>query len=428
MEIYSIIGIIIFISGYILIALEHKIKLNKSATALFTAGFLWLLVGLTQKSKSKIHHQLEVAGAEVFNILIFLLAAMTLVEVLIHYNFFDLIRIRLLELKLDDKKQFIIIGILTFFLSALLDNLTVSIVMTQIAQRFFKKENLLKTAAAIIIMANAGGAWSPIGDVTTIMLWLANKFNAFEVISMGLLPSIVLGAVVLIMLVKKIEKNTADNYENNKIQLTRGEKLVISVTLAGFLLPLVMNYFDLQPYIGLLLALGIVWTLIELLQIRSRVKTHLEADIDKLVKKVDIGSLKFFVGILLAVSALNSLGVLEKFSSFLFGKKEETLRIIISNAFLGIFSAIFDNVPLTAIAIDMIKTTDPRLWVLLAITVGTGGSLLLIGSVAGVVVMGMVKELTFDKYFKIAFLPALIGYFTAIFTWCLQFFLIGKIF
>lgn len=184
-----------------------------------------------------------------------------------------------------------------------------------------------------------------------------------------------------------------------------------------------MNYFGLQPYIGLLFGLGIVWLLIEYAQIRSRVKTHLEGDIETLVKKVDIASLKFFIGILLSVSALNVLGILESLSLFLFGAKQEISRLITGNILLGIFSSIIDNVPLTAIAIDIIKSNNTMIWVLLALTAGTGGSLLLIGSVAGVVVMGMIEKLNFANYFKIAFIPALIGYFAAILVWAIQFYI-----
>ncbi len=425
MDILTITAVLVFVFSYLLITLEHKIRLNKSAVALFTAGFLWLITAIAVRSKETLSHALEIAGADIFNIVIFLLAAMTLVEILIHYNFFDLIRLRLLKMRLNDKKQFFVIGTLTFFLSALLDNLTISIVMTQIARRFFKNENLLVAAAGIVVLSNAGGAWSPIGDVTTIMIWLADKFSAMEVIIYGFLPSFVLGAIALVMLGNQIKGvSTDDKTETRDVKLTRGEKLIISMTLVSFMLPLVMNYFGLQPYIGLLFGLGIVWILIEYAQIRSLVKTHLEGDIDKLVKKVDIGSLKFFIGILLSVAALNTLGVLESISELLFGANQETSRLIIGNVILGLLSAIVDNVPLTAIAIDIIKTTDPNMWVLLAITAGTGGSLLLIGSVAGVIVMGMIKELNFAKYFKIAFMPALVGYVAAVAVWGAQYYLL----
>jgi len=424
-EFFKIISIIFFLLSYLLISLEHKIKVNKSAISLFTAGFLWVVVGLTLKSKEKIIHNLEIAGSEIFNIVIFLLAAMTLVEILINYNFFDLIRLNLIKLKLKDKFQFIIIGIITFFLSALLDNLTISIVMTQIARRFFKKNNLLIAASGIIILANAGGAWSPLGDVTTIMIWLSGKFSTFDVIRWGILPSLVFGLISILFLSKKIQSNSQDIIEkNNNITLTRGEKLVIFTTLISFIFPLLMNQFGLQPYIGLLFGLGLVWIIIELLQLKSQVKTHLEGDIDKLVKKIDISTLKFFIGILLSISALNTLGILENLSIILFGHEQQINRIITGNIILGVLSSIIDNVPLTAIAIDIIKTTDSRLWVLLALTVGTGGSFSLVGSVAGVVVMGIIKRLNFANYFRIAFLPVFFSYISLVIIWLIQYFLL----
>lgn len=423
-SLFSITASIIFIISYILITLEHNLKINKSGVSLFTAGILWILVAFSGISKSSISHILEKTGSEVFDIFIFLLAAMTLVEILINYNFFDKIRINLLKLNFDDKKQFIIISILTFFLSAFLNNITVGIVMMQIARRFFKKENLLIMASSIIVMANVGGAWSPLGDVTTIMIWLAGKFNASQIILYGFLPSLIFSLIFLIIMIKKIKKDTPDSLKEINIKFTRGEKLVITFALLGFLFPLIMNYFGLQPYIGLILGLGLVWIIIEFLQIRSKVRTHLESDIEILIKKVDFASLNFFIGILLSISALSALGLLHKLSLFLFGAQQEVSKIISGSIILGILSAIIDNVPLTAIGIDIIKTTDPQLWILFALTVGTGGSLLLVGSATGIVVMGIIKKLTFKKYFEIAFLPSLIGYFFAIGIWYIQYLLL----
>lgn len=423
-SLFSIIASIFFIISYILISLEHNLKINKSGVALFAAGFLWLLVALSGKSKSFISHSLEKAGSEIFDLIIFLLAAMILVEILIKYNFFDFIRIKLHKLNLDDKKQFILINLLTFFLSAFLDNITVGIVMIQTLKRFFKGKNLLIAAASVIVMANAGGAWSPLGDVTTIMIWLAGKFSASQIILWGFLPSLTFALVFIALMSKNIIKNTKDSLEDKEIYFTRGEKLVIIFTLLGFLFPLVMNFFGLKPYIGLIFGLGLVWILIELLQIRSTVKTHLENDIEILIKNVDFPSLKFFIGILLSVSALNALGILYKLSLFLFGTNPDVSRIINGSIILGILSAIVDNVPLTAVGLDIIKTTDPRLWTLFALTVGTGGSLLLIGSAVGVIAMGIIKELTFKKYFQIAFFPSLTGYFLAIGIWYMQYLLL----
>jgi Na+/H+ antiporter NhaD/arsenite permease-like protein len=421
MDLLFLLPIAVFVIGYILITIEHKIGTNKSAIALSLGGIMWLLVAFLGHGGDELKHHLEEAGAEIFGIVAFLLAAMALVEILIHYRFFDVIRLRLMKLKAGDKKQFIIIGFLTFFLSAVLDNLTITIVMIQIARRFFQGKNMLIAAAGIVILANAGGAWSPIGDVTTIMLWIAEKFTPWQVISGAFLPSLVLGITSGYLLLRKMDDNTPDIKEETGIKLTKGEKIVIGVTLSTFSLPLFMNLLGLQPYIGLLFGLGVVWALIEFAKLRSQTPTHLNANIDKFLQNTDIASLQFFIGILLSVSALGALGVLEKLSILIFGEHQEFTRVVIGNMLLGPLSSVVDNVPLTALAIDIIHLADPNLWVLLAIAVGTGGSFLVIGSVAGIIAMGMVKELTFDRYLKIATLPAVVGYIAAMAVWLLQF-------
>ena len=372
-------------------------------------------------SEIKLEHTLIEAGNSVFGIVAFLLSAMTLVEILIHYNLFDVIRIWLIRLKLTEKKQFIMISFVTFFLSAILDNLTVTIIMIQIARKFFKGNNFLVMTANIVIMANAGGAWSPIGDVTTIMLWLADKFTALEIIRDAIVPSLTIGAVSTLMLKRRIENVSGFPVPDEKVNLSPSEKLVIGLTFVSFIFPLIMNLIHLPPYVGLLFGLGLVWTLIEFLQTKSSQTTHLEAKIDSLVQKTDIASLKFFIGILLAVAALEAQGILEIASHAIFGENPDFIRLVMGNTMMGLLSAVVDNVPLTALSINLIKVSDPLMWVLTAIAVGTGGSCLLIGSASGVIAMGMVKDLTFGKYLKIASLPALFGYLAGIGVWLLQY-------
>ncbi len=181
-----------------------------------------------------------------------------------------------------------------------------------------------------------------------------------------------------------------------------------------------MSALGLPPYMGLLLGLGGVWLMIDLFKRYLPRTTHLTASIEDLIRKTDISSLKFFIGILLAVSALHTLGVLELLADTVYGHTPSIGSVIGGNISLGLLSAILDNVPLTAIAIQILNSTDSSLWVLLALTVGTGGSLLVIGSAAGVVAMGMIKELNFSSYFKLAFFPALAGYIAAIAVWMLQ--------
>lgn len=420
MELFQILAVIIFVAGYVLITLEHKIGTHKSAISLAIGAFLWILAAM-MVNRETLTHEVHEAGAEVFSIIVFLLAAMTLVEILIHYRFFDIIRLKLYRLKLKDRSQFLIICFLTFFLSAILDNLTITIVMIQIARRFFKEKNLIIAAAGIVVLANAGGAWSPIGDVTTIMLWLAQKFSAAEIISKGFLPALVLGVISSLMLVRQMDDTAYEVKEETNIKLTQGEIGIIALTLSSFALPLAMNVIGLPPYMGLLLGLGVSWILIEFMKTTSHKETHLDANIDQMLQKTDISSLKFFIGILLSVSALHTLGILEQVSHLVIGTDPSFARLVGGNTVLGLLSAIVDNVPLTALAIDIIHVPDPAMWVLTALAVGTGGSALIIGSVAGVVAMGMVKELTFEKYLKIATIPAVVGYGAAIGVWLLQY-------
>lgn len=418
----GIIALIIFITGYALITLEHKLNTNKSAVALSLGAILWILAAVTTNDKAEISHIITEAGAEIFQIVVFLLAAMTLVEILVHYRFFDVIRTKLAKLKLKDKKQFAVMGVITFFLSAVLDNLTVTIIMIQIARQFFSGKNLLIAAAGIVILANAGGAWSPIGDVTTIMLWLAHKFSATEIILQAFIPAAILGLVAGYFMYRQMEDKNTDYAVDKPTNFSKSEKFVIGTILLSFSFPLFMNFIGLPPYLGLLLGLGVVWAAVEYFKRRSDRETHLEASIEKLLQKTDISSLKFFIGILLAVSALHVFGILETVSHFIFGEHQELQRVVFGSAAIGLLSAIVDNVPLTALSIDLIKIEDPRIWTFLALAVGTGGSALAIGSVAGVVAMGMVKELTFGKYLKIATVPALLGYVAGITAFYLMFF------
>jgi Na+/H+ antiporter NhaD/arsenite permease-like protein len=413
-------ALMLFVVGYVAITFEHQLKTHKAPTALLLGVVLWFLVTLNGMGGEPLAHELEVAAAEIFGIVIFLLAAMTLVEVLTHYQFFDYVRIELSRRGLRDRQQFIVIGAVTFFLSPVIDNLTATIVMITVAQRFFRKQNLLVMATAIIIFANAGGAWSPIGDITTLMLWLAGKFSAMEVILDILLPSLVHALVAGYLLLRQIKDDTPDSTEDLPITFTPSEFIVISLALASFGLPLLMSQLGLQPYMGLLAGLAVVWIVTGVLARVSAHETHLTADIERLLQNVDIPSLKFFIGILLAVAALDALGVLAIISNLLLGSNPGSERVIIGNSALGILSAIVDNVPLTALAMDLIPVTNARLWTLLAYCVGTGGSMLVIGSAAGVIAMGMIRELTSTAYMRIASMAVILAYIAGIAVWGIQ--------
>lgn len=415
---------IVFVLGYVLITLEHHWKINKSITATALAAGMWGIIAFGGFDVHAIEVALHDISAETFSLVAFLLAAMTLVEILVHYRFFDWLRVKLFALGLEDREQLLLIAGIAFFLSAIIDNLTTTIVMVQITRRFFKGKNLLVAAGAIVVAANAGGAFSPVGDVTTIMIWLAGKFTASEIILWGFLPSVAICLVSTFLFARQIEGDTADEKPvgHEEVVLTRAEKIVIGAAFASFTLPPLAHFIGLPPFMGVLLGVGIVGLIVGwFANTQPNEETHLSMDIEKLLGKVDITSLLFFIGILFAVGALGFLGILEQISDGLFGDNPADTRLIFGSVVLGAVSAIFDNIPLTAAALDILHTTDFRIWVLLAICVGTGGSMLVIGSAAGVVAMGMVKELTFKQFLKIATIPAALGYVAGIVVWYLQY-------
>ncbi|MDP2210643.1 MAG: sodium:proton antiporter NhaD [Candidatus Aquicultor sp.] len=414
---------ILFIIAYILISAEHKLQVSKSAVAMFFAGLLWILIAIDSGQLVEAH--LSEAGTEIFEIIVFLLCAMTLVEILVHYKFFELVRVWLVAKELDNTKQLWTISILAFALSAVIDNLTTTIILTQLSRLFFKGKNILVAAALVIVAANAGGAFSPIGDVTTTMLWLKGKFSSGEVIMYGFLPSLTIYLIAAPLLIRQAEAGDRCVPEVEEFKLVRSEKLVIAFVFGSFTLPFIFHAFHLKPYMGLVTGLGLTWLVVDALKRGlPNHRSHFTASIENLLQKTDISSLKFFIGILLAVAALNHLGILEMVSNSLFGDAPSLGRYVLGSSVMGVLSAIVDNVPLTAAATDIVKTTDPIIWVLIALAVGTGGSILVIGSAAGVVAMGIVKELNFVNYLKIASLPALLGYLGGIGVWYVQYLLL----
>lgn len=410
MGLWEWLAVAIFVAGYIAITLEHRLLIDKAASALITGVVLWLIAALHEDEQRLTHHLHEVEG-EIFEILLFLLAAMALVEVLLHHGLFDAIRAKLARYNLTDRPQFIVLMTVTFFLSAALDNLTIAIVMSRICVRFFQGRNRLIAVAGVVIMANAGGAWSPIGDVTTIMLWLEGKFSATEIITRAFLPSLTIGIVATAMLCRKLDYDSPDTQEGFG-GLAGRSKVINGAALASFALPLGANLVHLRPYMGLLLGLGVVWVLLHLGN--GHEETHLEKEIGAIFKKIDLPALLFFVGILLSVGALGALGILESMSQLLMGDHPDKNRIAGGMIFLGLLSAVVDNVPLTALTMDLIAVQDPNLWAFMAVSVGTGGSALVIGSAAGVVAMSVDKELTFTAYLRLAAVPAVVSFVAGI--------------
>jgi Na+/H+ antiporter NhaD/arsenite permease-like protein len=417
MNAFAIIAAGFFIFGYVLIAMEQRFNTHKSAIALIMAGVLWILAALADRGTEHFTAITNETAVNVFSIIAFSMASMALIEILAHYRFFDFIRQQLLRLKVRDKGQFVLMIALCFLLSGVLDNISLTIAMIQVARRFFSGKNLILAAAAVVIASNAGGAWSPIGDVTSLLLWMGGKVGAMDLITTAFLPTLALTATAGFMMYRQLDDNDFVKHEND-------EKMeIIGSALFAFILPLIVNIIGVQPYTGRLFGLGITWALIELARTKSRTphQSHLTANIDKIIQSVDLSSIKFLTGILLSVGALTSLGVLAYVSQVALGDSPSESWIITLSSLLGLMSGVVDNSALVAIAMQVFPLDDPRIWGLIAITTGTGGSLLIFASAAGIVAMGSLKELTFQKYLKYATLPALAGLAVAIAVWLIQY-------
>jgi Na+/H+ antiporter NhaD/arsenite permease-like protein len=435
MEIYII---LIFIIGYLAIALEHPIKINKTATALITGVLCWTLfsiqppnasffnsdhfkefasdfanVGQNEIYKSFIKLELSHTLGQIAAILFFLMGAMTIVELVdAHHGFrfiTDLIKTK------DVRVLLWIICVVTFFLSSLLDNLTTAIVMVSLIRKLIHdKEMRLFFAGMIIIAANAGGAWSPIGDVTTTMLWIGGQISALAIVKNLLLPSLVCLLVPLIYLSFKLRGNLQVGSKKNdsKEEAPVGSgKMMFFIGIGALIsVPIFKTITHLPPYMGMLGGLAILWIVSELINPDLDEFQRQKYSASNALSRIDVSSMLFFFGILLAVGALESMQTLHHFAEYL-GSALGDNRIIIS--LIGVVSSIVDNVPLVAACMGMYSLEaypiDSMIWEYLAYCAGTGGSLLVIGSAAGVAVMGM-EKMDFIWYLKKISFLALIGY------------------
>ncbi|HSE29873.1 MAG TPA: sodium:proton antiporter NhaD [Candidatus Saccharimonadales bacterium] len=420
MDLIGALAALVFCSGYFLIALEQRFNTHKSAIALIMAGILWLLAAIQggeHFDEVVTHNAVDVLGVVAFS-----LASMALIEILAHYRFFDWIRMQLMKLHLDDKGQFILMMAMTFFLSGFLDNISLTISMILVARKFFQGKNLLIAAAAVVIAANGGGAWSPIGDVTSLLLWISGKVTAWQLISTAFIPTAALVATAGFLLYRQLSPaDFIEHDKDEKVTLGLSEKVIIGSALISFILPLAFNSIGVQAFIGRLFGLGITWALIELAKSKfTKRESHMSANIEKIIQSIDISSLTFIMGILLSVGALTSIGVLSYLSSIAVGANPSHEWIVFLGSVLGLASGIVDNSALMAISLQVFPITDPSLWGLIAITTGTGGSLLIFASAAGVVAMGSLKQLDVKTYLKIGSLPAMAGLAVAIIVWIIQ--------
>jgi len=414
--------ITVFLLGYIAIAFEHPLKLNKAASALITGVLCWIIYFLQSESADTANEQLLKHLGEIASILFFLLGAMTIVELIDTHNGFDILTQKITST--GKQKLLFIISAISFILSAVLDNLTTAIVMTSLSSKILsEKEDKFWFAGMIVIAANAGGAWSPLGDVTTTMLWIGGQITALSIIKQLFLPSLVVCVIPAIIIAyrfrgKKIEAipqstGTARERRDGKIILFAGIGFL-------FFVPAFKTITHLPPFMGMLLALGLMWVITTIIHKSKEPEVAEKFTVAKALQKVDTPSILFFLGILLAVSALQSFGLLKQLATLLTGTLKNDYLIGIA---LGLLSALVDNVPLVAASQGMFDLStyppDHSFWEFLALTTGTGGSAIIIGSAAGVAVMG-IEQIDFMWYLKKISWLALIGFIAGIIVFLLQ--------
>lgn len=419
---WSIILIVVFFLGYLAIAFEHPLKLNKAAAALITGVLCWTIYILKSESAHTVTEELLHHLGEIASILFFLLGAMTVVELIDSHNGFDLIKYKITTT--SKSKLLLIISVLSFFLSAILDNLTTAIVMISLCTRLLnEKEDRLWFGGMIIIAANAGGAWSPLGDVTTTMLWLGGQITALNIMKELILPSIAVCILPALIIsyrfrgkkIQPLERPVRSEKEkrDSKIILISGISLLVFV-------PIFKTLTHLPPFMGMLLALGLMWVITTIIHKGKEAGMAEKYTVTRALQKVDTPSILFFLGILLAVSALQSFGILKGLADGL----DSTLKNdYLIGSTLGLLSAVVDNVPLVAAAQGMYDLntypTDHHFWEFLALTTGTGGSAIIIGSAAGVAVMG-IEKIDFMWYLKKITWIALVGFLAGILVFLLQ--------
>lgn len=408
--------ILTFVLAYLAIALEHPLGINKSASALFGAGVLWTLYAVSDTvTASDLGSALNESLVSTAKIVFFLTGAMTIVEVVDAHDGFEVITSRIKTTKLTSLLWSI--GFVTFFLSAILDNLTTTIVMISLVKKLLaNREDRLFFAGLIVIAANAGGAWSPIGDVTTTMLWIGGQVTTFEIMRALLLPSLfnlllpltlasaMLGARLAVAPEKTDDANrlTTSHFERN-LMFCAGLGILVFV-------PVFKTLTHLPPFMGILFGLGFLWVIGDLLRGKTNDPTKHHLTIGSALTRIDLGSIVFFIGILLAVATLEHTHILTALAQWLeenIGRQDLIVLVI------GLASAIVDNVPLVAASMGMFSLRqyppDSFLWEFLAYCAGTGGSILIIGSAAGVAAMGL-EKIDFGWYLKKISWLALMGY------------------
>ena len=424
----------IFIVGYTCIALEHPLKVNKTATALLLGTALWAVFSFCniifrpdldiEQWHSFISGNLIENLGETAEIVFFLLGAMTIVTLVEDYQGFRIITDKITTT--NKKKLLWELSILTFFLSALLDNMTTAIVMCALLSKLIadKKERWL-FAGMVILAANAGGAWSPIGDVTTIMLWIGGQVTTVNIIVKTLVASLVCLAVPVLIVGSTLKGDiTRPESENRGVEVpVHLRRLILIMGIAALIfVPIFKTITHLPPYLGMLFGLGVLWVTTEIVSRKYEKEGHKLPTAVSTLEHIDVPTILFFLGILMAVACLKVAGILGDLAGGLndaflnINMGDEPVGFFLIDLIIGVLSSVVDNVPLVAAVMGMYPITDGALfavnhpfWEFLAYCAGTGGSLLIIGSAAGVAVMGM-EKIDFIWYLKNITLKALVGY------------------
>ena len=415
--------LIVFAIGYFAITMEYRIKINKTASALLMAVLTWTLLFL---GKGEELASLGEHLAEVSQIIFFLLGAMTMVELIDSHKGFKVIT-DLIETN-SKKKMLWILGIFTFFLSAILDNLTTTIVMVSLLRKLVpdKKERMI-LGSMVVIAANAGGAWTPIGDVTTTMLWINGNISSLKVMSTLFVPSFISFVVALGLLGFGMKGSYPRLVERaHESEVEPGARIVFYCGLGALIfVPIFKALTGLPPYMGILIGLGFLWLVTDIIHGDIETREHLR--VPCVLAKIDISSVLFFLGILLCIGALDSAGLLSELALFL---DYYVGNLALIATLIGLISAVIDNVPLVAAGMGMYDLQthpiDSFLWQMLAYCAGTGGSILIVGSAAGVALMGM-EKIDFMWYLRKVSWIALISYLSGIAVYLLQDSLFGTI-
>jgi Na+/H+ antiporter NhaD/arsenite permease-like protein len=414
----------IFVIAYAAIALEHPIKVNKSASALIGAGLLWIVYALLNGDPAQVDRELNESVASTAQIIFFLIGAMTIVEVIDAHNGFEVIT-SLIRTKKQATLMWLV-GLVTFFLSAVLDNLTTTIVMISLMRKLVgNQSDRLFFAAMIVIAANAGGAWSAIGDVTTTMLWIGGQITPLAIMKGVFLASLINLVAPLLVLSSLLRgKEIAPlQYRQEASQTSLFERNLIFYLGLGVLMmvPAFKAITHLPPFMGILFGLGILWLVGELIHRHKEEDEKRPLTLVHALTRIDMSSIVFFVGILLAVAALEHARILEMLARWLDVAVGRQDAIVIA---LGLLSAIIDNVPLVAASMGMYSLaqypTDSFLWEFVAYCAGTGGSILIIGSAAGVAAMGL-ENIQFFWYVRRISGLALLGYFGGVAAYIIQY-------